>query len=125
MDYNAILQPNSEFERKQELNKYLTENIYEMDKQILRLCTTQDDECIGMIGCVLKDNTLENKARLLIASKNIYHDSLSEIADRLLEDEDIESLTETIANRFLREQDELTEIEDKIYFILMNILRKD
>lgn len=123
MDYNNILQPNSEFERKQELNKYLSENVYEIDKQVLRLCTTQDDECIGMIGCILKDDTLENKARILIASKNIYHESLSEIADELLKNENIENLVDRIAHRFLREQDDLTEIEDNIYYILMSILK--
>ncbi|MDT0552737.1 hypothetical protein [Urechidicola vernalis] len=125
MNIKAILSPNSEFDRKQELNKLLYEDISESEKEILKQCKTQDDESIGLIGCILKDNSLENKARLLIASKNIYHESLSKIADGLLENEDLGSLTESIVNRFIREQNELTEVEDKIYFMLMNILKDD
>jgi len=121
----AILEPNSEFERKQELNKYLLQEISEEEKQILRQCTSEDHESIGLIGCILKDESLENKARILIASKNEYHESLSQIAEDLLRDNDTEVLIDKISLRFLVEHDDLSQIEDKIYFILMGILSNE
>ncbi|OIQ39373.1 MAG: hypothetical protein BM563_04335 [Bacteroidetes bacterium MedPE-SWsnd-G1] len=125
MNIKAILSPNSEFDRKQELNKLLHKVISESDKEILKQCTTQDHESIGLIGCILKEDDLVNKARILIASKNIYHESLSDIADELLKTDERELLTDSIAHRFLSEQDDLTEIEDKIYYILMGILSNE
>ncbi len=122
MNKKAILQPNSEFERKQELNKYLLKEISEEEKQILRQCTAEDFESIGIIGCILKEDSLENKARILIASKDRYHESLSDIALDLLKYIDIEELIDSICHRFLVEQETLTPIEDKIYYILMGIL---
>ena len=121
-----ILSPNSEFDRRQELNKVLQQKLIltTEDRNLLRQCPTEDHETIGMIGCLLKDDNYINKARLLIAYLNRSNTDLSQRANSLLNcsEEKLELLINQLSERYILKDDELTLYENKIYTILFGIL---
>lgn len=122
MNESAILQPNSEFERKEELNKLLKESISEKQEQRLRECTTQDHESIALIGCILKEDSLVNLARLIIATKNQSNQALANEATKRLSKYNEKELIEKISDEFLTNADNISEIEDKVYATLFYLL---
>jgi hypothetical protein len=126
MDTRAILTPNSEFERKQELNKlfYSNQSLSKEEIDVLNSCTTEDHECIGLIGCVLKVQSDVNKARLIIATHNRSNIDLVTKAEELLScsEEELELLITHLADIFLREKHQKTRYEDKIYSTLFYVI---
>ena len=127
MNTRAILSPNSEFERKQELNKLFNSNktLSKKEIDVLNSCTTEDHESIGLIGCVLKDNSNVNKARLIIASNNQSNIELVSKADNLLScsEKELDSLVTKLADIFILESENKTDYEDKVYSILFQIVK--
>lgn len=122
MNKSAILQPNSEFERKEELNKLLDTTLSKSEQLVLKECATQDHESIGLIGCILKDDSLVNLARLMIANKNRSNLALANKAEDRLSKYDQEELIDRVSDEFLCNAENLNEIEDKIYYTLFGIL---
>ena len=122
MNESAIRQPNSEFERKEELNKALGATLSEKDQLVLKECTTQDYESIALIGCLLKDDSLVNLARLMIGTKNRSNRELANKAEDRLTSYDQEALIDKIASEFISNTDNISEIEDKIYYALFDVL---
>jgi len=127
LNTRAILSPNSEFERKQELNKLFNSNktLSKKEIDVLNSCTTEDHESIGLIGCVLKDNSNVNKARLIIASNNQSNIELVSKADNLLScsEKELDSLVTKLADIFILESENKTDYEDKVYSILFQIVK--
>lgn len=126
MDTRAILTPNSEFERKQELNKlfYSDRILSKEDIDVLNSCTTEDHECIGLIGCILNDQSDVNKARLIIATHNYSNIDLATKAEELLScsEKELEQLIVHLSNVFIREKYEKTRYEDKIFSTLFYVI---
>lgn len=126
MNTEAILTPNSEFERKQELNKlfYSNQSLSKEEINVLNSCTTEDHECIGLIGCILNDKSYVNKARLIIATNNHSNIDLATKAEELLScsEKELEVLITEIADVFLREKHKKTRYEDKIYSTLFYVI---
>jgi hypothetical protein len=126
MDTRAILTPNSEFERKQELNRlfYSNQNLSKEEVDVLNSCTTEDHECIGLIGCILKDQSDVNKARLIIATHNHSNIDLATKAEELLSctENELEELINTLADVFLLEENKKSTYEDKIYSTLFHVI---
>jgi len=122
MNESAIFQPNSEFERKQELNRLLDSTLSEREEELLRKCTTQDHESIALIGCLLQDESLVNLARLIIATKNQSNLNLANKAEERLLKYNQEALIEKISVEFISNTKNINEVEDKIYFTLFDIL---
>ncbi len=126
LNQKHILSPNSEFDRREELSKALSqiELLTEEDLNILKKCSTEDHEAIGMIGCLLKDDSYINKARLIIASLNRSNTELAENAKHLLNcsDSELNNLVDKLSQRFILEDENLSNYENKIYTILFNIL---
>lgn len=122
VNISAILTPNSEFERKEELNALLNRSLLENEEQILRDCTSQDHESIALIGCILKDDSLVNLARLIIATKNHSNIDLANRAELRLSEYNQQELIEKISAEFLSNADNISEIEDKTYYTLFDIL---
>lgn len=126
MDTRAILTPNSEFERKEELNRlfYSDKSLSKEEIDVLNSCTTEDHECIGLIGCILKDQSDVNKARLIIATHNHSNRDLATKAEELLScsEKELELLITKLADVFLLEKYEKTRYENKIYSTLFYVI---
>lgn len=126
MNPKVILTPNSEFERKQELNKlfYSNQNLSKEEIDLLNSCTTEDHECIGLIGCILKDQSYLNKARLIIATHNQSNTDLATKAKELLHcsEKELEELITKLVDVFLLEEYKKTAYEDKIYSTLFHVI---
>ena len=127
MNPTAILTPNSAFERREELTKLFLEerNLSEKEISTLNLCTTEEAESIGLIGCILNSKNNLNKARLIIASRNSSNKALAQKAIELLActDEELELLIDKIVDAFFLESEDKTNYEDKVYSILFQILK--
>jgi len=127
LNKKLILSPNSEYERREELSRlFLTnEKLTSKEVDIIELCTTEDHESIGLIGCILKNKTDINMARLIIASHNRSNITLASKAKELLSktDNELELLINKLAEKFILNTDELTEYEDKIYYILFEVVK--
>jgi hypothetical protein len=123
-----ILSPNSEFDRRQELTNTLKNNsaLSDPEKAILKQCPTEDHECIGLIGCLLKETSMVNKARLSIALLNRFNYELSETADQLLNctESEFQALIDELAEYFITKDEEITAYENKIFTILFRILQE-
>ncbi|MCH4823209.1 hypothetical protein ML462_08480 [Gramella lutea] len=119
----AILSPNSEFERREELLRLSNCELSEKEKEILRACDTEDHESIGMIGCLLAEENRKNSIRLLIATRNRSNLALAEKAKNLLGDIDEQEMIESLSEVFLLESDSLSPYEDKLLFILFGYLK--
>ncbi|MDW7693029.1 hypothetical protein R9C00_10135 [Flammeovirgaceae bacterium SG7u.111] len=100
------------------LNRQLSEE----ECQVLRNCPTQDFESIALIGCILKDDTLVNHARRIIATRNKSNTSLANLAKQLLSPYDEEELIEKISYEFITNTDALNKIDDNIYYTLFSVL---
>lgn len=126
LNKRKILSPNSSFERQVELRKLFTNfvDLSKEDCEVLKACITEVSEEIGLIGCLLKEDNHLNNARLLIASLERHNNQLNDRATKLLSrtKEEIDTLIKELANRFLIDTDELSEYENKVYFILFSIL---
>lgn len=126
LDKRKILTPNSGYERQIELLRLFEDpvKLTEEDRDILNACTTEVSETIGLIGCVLKENTNINNARLLIASLHEYNFELADSANEILNrsEKEINNLIDHLSIRFIRKSEELSEYENKVYFILFGIL---
>lgn len=126
LDKRKILTPNSGYERQIELLRLFEDpvKLTEEDRDILNACTTEASETIGLIGCVLKENTNINNARLLIASLHEYNFELADSANEILNrsEKEINNLIDHLSIRFIRKSEELSEYENKVYFILFGIL---
>lgn len=126
LDKDKILSPNTEFERRQELTRLLKEFaiLTERDHTILKSCATEDHESIGIIGCLLKDNSNINNARLIIASLNESNIELANSANSILNlsESELNILIDKLANLYILKTDEISIYEDKIYGILFGIL---
>lgn len=126
LDKQKILNPNSDYERHSELMRLFEKQIEltQEDLNLLNACKTESYESIGIIGCLLKENSNINNARLLIASLHQYNDNLVDRAIQILNrtDTEIKTLIEQLSIRFIQEADELSEYENKVYFILFELL---
>lgn len=123
MDSRKILSPNSEFERQEELRGLLNIALSRNDITTLNQCPTQDYESIGLIGCILvNDNSLTNLARLLIANSLPYSEDLVELSKSRLSKFNLEQVKQSIAEEFLTNSKNLTNIQNKTYSILFEIL---
>jgi hypothetical protein len=122
MNRSAILQPNSEFERKEELNRLLNKTISEEEQQVLKECTTQDHESIALIGCIVKEDSLVNLARLIIASKNQSNIELALMAEMRLSGYEQQKLIEQMSEQFLTNTQNISEVEDRVYYTLFDVL---
>ena len=122
MNRSAILQPNSEFERKEELNRLLNKTISEEEQQVLKECTTQDHESIALIGCIVKEDSLVNLARLIIASKNQSNIELAHMAEMRLLGYEQQKLIEQMSEQFLTNAQNISKVEDRIYYTLFDVL---
>lgn len=126
MNKRKILSPNSGYERSVELNKLFTDfvELNEGDIAVLNYCTTEVPEEIGLVGCILKQNNYLNNARLLIGSLHQYNFELADRANQILNrsEEEIKTLIDEIAERFLEKSDELSKYENKVYSILFGVL---
>ncbi len=122
MNRSAILQPNSEFERKEELNRLLNKTITEEEQQVLKECTTQDHESIALIGCIVKEDSLVNLARLIIASKNQSNIELAHMAEMRLLGYEQQELIEQMSEQFLTNTQNISKVEDRIYYTLFDVL---
>ncbi len=122
MNRSAILQPNSEFERKEELNRLLNKTISEEEQQVLKECTTQDHESIALIGCIVKKDSLVNLARLIIASKNQSNIELAHMAELRLLGYEQQKLIEQMSEQFLTNTQNISKVEDRIYYTLFDVL---
>ncbi len=122
MNRSAILQPNSEFERKEELNRLLNKTISEEEQQVLKECTTQDHESIALIGCIVKEDSLVNLARLIIASKNQSNIELAHMAEMRLLGYEQQELIEKMSEQFLTNTQNISKVEDRIYYTLFDVL---
>lgn len=126
LDKRKILSPNSSYERQIELLRLFTDSVEltEEDRNVLNACTAEVPETIGLIGCILKENSDINNARLLIASLHQYNFELVERANEILNrsEKEINTLIDDLSIRFIRETEELSKYEDKVYFILFGIL---
>jgi len=122
MNRSAILQPNSEFERKEELNRLLNKTISEEEQQVLNECTTQDHESIALIGCIVKEDSLVNLARLIIASKNQSNIELAHMAELRLLGYEQQKLIEQMSEQFLTNTQNISKVEDRIYYTLFDVL---
>jgi hypothetical protein len=127
LNATAILTPNSEFERREELTKlfYKGRKLSEKESAILNLCNTEEPECIGLIGCVLNDKSNLNNARLIIAYHNASNKELANKAKELLActDQELELLIDEIVDIFFIESEDKTAYEDKVYTILFQLLK--
>ena len=126
LDKRKILTPNSGFERQEELLRLFADpvKLTEEDCEVLNACTTEASETIGLIGCVLKEDSNINNARLLIASLHQYNFELVDRANEILNqsEKEVNTLIDHLSERFISKSDELSEYEDKVYFILFGIL---
>ena len=126
MNKKHILSPNSEFERREELARLLSRAGYhsEDELEILRSCTTEDHESIGMIGCLLKDNSPLNMSRLILASLNNSNTELSGRAKTILNKtgQEINEIIDDLALRFSSGTVDLPEYENRVYSILFSVL---
>ena len=126
LDKRKILTPNSGYERQIELLRFFEDplELTEEDCAILNACTTEASETIGLIGCILKEDTNINNARLLIASLHQYNFELADRASQILNrsEKEINTLIDELSVRFINKTDELSEYENKVYFILFGIL---
>jgi hypothetical protein len=82
----TILRPNSEFERRVIFQYYLDNDIKitEEEREILLQCVAVEPENIGIIGCLLNDNSQLNTLRLAIASVNKSNKKLANLSKELL-----------------------------------------
>ena len=82
----TILHPNSEFERRVIFQYYLDNDIKitEEEREILMQCVAVEPENIGIIGCLLNDNTHLNTLRLAIADTNKSNKKLANLSKELL-----------------------------------------
>lgn len=89
----TILQPNSEFERRNIFQNYLDSNIKitNQEREILLECVALEPENIGIIGCLLNDKTYLNTLRLKIGSINKSNVKLAQLSKELLVDLDVEA----------------------------------
>lgn len=90
----TILHPNSEFERRIIFQYYLDNDIKitEEEREILLECVAVETENIGIIGCLLNDNTHLNTLRLKkIASTNKSNVKLAKLSKELLVDLDVDA----------------------------------
>ena len=117
----VILKPNSEFERRIILQYYLDNNIYvnEIEKDILKNCLVSEHESIGIIGCLLNNNSLLNSLRLVIGSKNTSNSKLSNLSKNLL---DIERLRQAISYYFVETDYDNLSKNEKIITTEFNII---
>lgn len=126
LDKRKILTPNSGYERQMELLRLFNDCVVlsDEDREVLNTCTTEVPETIGLIGCILKEDSNINNARLLIASLHKYNTELVESANKILNksEKEINTLIDELSMRFLIETEELSEYEDKVYFILFELL---
>lgn len=126
LDKRKILTPNSGYERQVELLRFFKGNIAltQEERDILNKCPTESYEEIGLIGCILKENSFINYARLLIASLHQYNFDLVDRATAILNhsDKEIKLLTEQLSVRFLQKSKELSAYENKVYSILFEML---
>ncbi len=107
----VILTPNSEFERRVILQYYLDNDISinRIERKILHKCKVSEPESIGIIGCLLNNNSHLNTLRLAIGSKNRSNKLLSEKSTSYFNLEALEK-----ADRFYRLEkgfENFTEIE--------------
>ena len=82
----TILHPNSEFERRVIFQYYLDNDIKitEVEREILLECVAVEPENIGIIGCLLNDNSHLNTLRLAIAATNKSNKKLANLSKELL-----------------------------------------
>lgn len=121
-----ILRPNSEFERKNELQTLFLNDVKltAEEQNVLKMCTTEDHESVGLIGCLLNDGTNLNKARLIIASNNRYNDELAIRAAELLScsESELQALIEVLSDIYITKFQEISAYENKVYGILFDVL---
>ncbi|MEO9945705.1 MAG: hypothetical protein ABJH28_18640 [Paraglaciecola sp.] len=121
-----ILHPNSEFERKNELQTLFLNDVKlsAEDQNVLKACTTEDHESVGLIGCLLNDGTYVNKARLIIASNNQYNDELAYRATELLSctESELQALIEVLSDIYIMKFEQISVYENKVYGILFDVL---
>ncbi|MGJ8761218.1 MAG: hypothetical protein ACSHXA_11785 [Polaribacter sp.] len=88
----TVLRPNSEFERRIIFQYYLDNDIKinSKEKEILLKTDVSEHESIGIIGCLLNDNTHLNTLRLAIGSKNLSNKKLSNLASSLFNAKELE-----------------------------------
>jgi hypothetical protein len=120
MNRKKILSPNSEFERREELNSLREAALDDADHDILNQAVTGDLESIALIGILLKDNSLLNKARLLIGTRSMSVPELRIECELLLGDIDREALLKEIA--FVYTTQALTEVEEVVYFEVSHLI---
>ncbi|WKD86340.1 hypothetical protein KCTC32516_01715 [Polaribacter huanghezhanensis] len=110
----TILKPNSEFERRIILQYYLDTNISinTIERGILIQTNVSEPESIGIIGCLLNDNSKLNTLRLAIGAKNRSNKKLSELSASLFT---LEHLKSADSYYFLETHvEDLSEIENVI-----------
>ncbi|MEP0356543.1 hypothetical protein [Paraglaciecola sp.] len=126
LNSDFILHPNSEFERKNELQTLFLNDLKLTtdDHSVLKMCTTEDHESVGLIGCLLNDNTYVNKARLIIASNNQYNDELANRATELLScsESELQALIEVLSDIYIMKFEQISAYENKVYGILFDVL---
>jgi len=125
VDKRKILSPNSGFERQEEIIRLFNQKtvLSIEDQEVLKACRTESYETIGYIGCLLKEDSTINLARLLIASSHQYNRALSDRADEILNRSEHErnALIDTISDQVLNNKIEFTEYERKIYYFLFDV----
>ncbi|MGB0868429.1 MAG: hypothetical protein ACPGSD_02425 [Flavobacteriales bacterium] len=125
VDKRKILSPNSGFERQEEIIRLFNQKtvLSIEDLGVLKACRTESYETIGYIGCLLKEDSTINLARLLIASSHQYNRALSDRADEILNRSEHErnALIDTISDQVLNNKIEFTEYERKIYYFLFDV----
>ena len=107
----TILFPNSLYERRVILQYYLDNDIKinEKEKVILENCVAVEPESIGIIGCLLEDDSYLNTLRLAVGSKNKSNYKLAEKSLVILNKSNIEK-----ADLFYMMKDDLTAIEQQV-----------
>ena len=119
-DKNAILSPNSLFERRVILQYYLDNNIVLNieEKEILQTCVALEPESIGIIGCLLADDSFLNTLRLAIGSKNKSNHKLAEKSTVLLNKLDLEAadLHYMMKEDYTLIEEEVNRVYSMIYF---------
>ena len=107
----TILRPNSEFERRVIFQYYLDNDIKitEEEREILLECVAVEPENIGIIGCLLNDNSHLNTLRLAIASTNKSNKKLANLSKELLLNLDVNAAD--IYYFVEREYESLTKVE--------------
>ena len=89
----TILKPNSEFDRRIIFQHYLDNDISinSVEREILLQTHVLEPESIGIIGCLLNDNSHLNILRLAIGAKNRSNKKLSELSATLFSSEELEN----------------------------------